>query len=64
MSNPRPASTAADGSREDHFFGFTFFTADFVAPFFALLPRSQTLLAREEFRSSEFPLPMSALAAR
>jgi hypothetical protein len=36
------------------FFGFVFFTADFLAPFFALLPRSRTL--------SEFSLPMSALA--
>jgi len=36
-------------------FGFASFTADFLAPFFALLPRSRTL--------SEFPLPMSALAA-
>ena len=35
----------------------------FGTAFFALLPRSRTLLAREEFRSSEFPLPMSALAA-
>jgi hypothetical protein len=38
-----------------HFFGFAFFTADFLAPFFALLPRSRTL--------SELPLPGSALAA-
>ena len=37
----------AEGSRQGHFFGFAFFTADFLAPFFALL----------------FPLPMSALAA-
>jgi len=33
---------------QDHFFGFAFFTVEFLAPFFALL----------------FPLPMSALAAR
>ena len=32
---------------QGHFFGFAFFTADFLAPFFAQL----------------FPLPMSALAA-
>ena len=38
----------AEGSRQGHFFGFVFFTADFLAPFFALL----------------FPLPMTALAAR
>ncbi len=37
-------------SRQGHFFGFAFFTADFLAPFFALLPRSRTLLAREEGR--------------
>jgi hypothetical protein len=37
------------GSRQGHFFGFAFFTADFLAPFFALLPRSRTL--------AEFPLP-------
>ncbi len=47
MSNPWPASTAAEGSRQDHFFGFAFFTADFLATFLALL----------------FTLPMSALAA-
>ena len=47
---------AAEGSRAGHFRGFVFFTADFLAPFFALLPRSRT--------SSEFPLPKSALAAR
>ena len=41
-------SLFAEGSRQGHFFGFAFFTADFLAPFFALL----------------FPLPMSALAAR
>jgi hypothetical protein len=35
------------GSRQGHFLGFAFFTADFLAPLFALL----------------FPLPMSALAA-
>lgn len=60
----RPRGVALRG----HFFGFAFFTADFLAPFFALLPRSRTLLAREELespaapspalrRSSEFPLP-------
>jgi hypothetical protein len=49
-------SLFAEGGRQGHFFGFAFFTADFLAPFFALLPRSRTL--------SEFPLPMSALAAR
>ncbi len=27
-----------------HFFGFAFFTADFLTPFFALLPCSRTLL--------------------
>ena len=37
----------AEGSRQGHFFGFAFFTADVLAPFFALL----------------FPLPMSAHAA-
>ena len=40
-------SLFAEGSRQGHFFGFALFTADFLAPFFALL----------------FPLPMSALAA-
>jgi hypothetical protein len=39
----RPRGVALRG----HFFGFAFFTAAFLAPFFALL----------------FPLPMSALAA-
>ena len=38
----------AEGSRQGHFFGFAFFTADFLVLFFALL----------------FPLPRSALAAR
>ncbi len=47
MNNPRHASSAAEGSRQDYFFGFSCFTADFLASFFALL----------------FPLPMSALAA-
>ena len=47
MSNPGPASTAAEGSRQGHFFGFAFFAADFLAPFLALL----------------FPLSRSALAA-
>jgi hypothetical protein len=41
-------SLFAEGSRQGHFFGFAFFTADFLAAFFALL----------------FPLPMSTLAAR
>ena len=59
----KPGGMLAEGSRQGHFFGFAFFTADFFAPFFALLPRSRTLLAREEFRSSEPPLRMSALAA-
>jgi hypothetical protein len=54
----------AEGGRQGHFFGFAFFTAELLAPFFALLPRSRTLPAHEEFRSSEFALPMSALAAR
>ena len=40
----RPRGVALRG----HFFGFAFFTADFLAPFFALL----------------LPLPRSALAAR
>lgn len=31
------------GSCQGHFFGFAFFTADFFARFFALLPRSRTL---------------------
>ena len=55
---PGLASTAADGSREDHFFSFTFFTADFLAPFFAVLfesPASPSPALR--------PLLMSALAA-
>jgi hypothetical protein len=30
-------------SRPGHFFGFAFFTANFLSPFFALLPRSRTL---------------------
>jgi hypothetical protein len=56
MSNPpRPAGTGAEGRPHGQFFGFAFFTADFLAPFFALLPRSRIL--------SEFPLPRSALAA-
>ncbi len=42
-----PCSHLAEGSRQRHFVGFAFFTADFLAPFFARL----------------FPLPMSALAA-
>ncbi len=40
-------SLFAEGNRQDYLFGFAFFTADFLAPFFALL----------------FPLPRSALAA-
>ena len=39
--------TFAKGRPQGDFFGFAFFTADFLAPFFALL----------------FPLPRSALAA-
>src|SRR5438874_4250899 len=31
------ASPFAEGSRQGHFFGFAFFTADFLAPFFTLL---------------------------
>ena len=27
------ATQAAEGSRQGHFFGFAFFTADFLAPF-------------------------------
>jgi hypothetical protein len=34
-----------------------FFTADFLASFFTLLPRSRTLLAREEF--SEFGVTLA-----
>jgi hypothetical protein len=34
--DPRPASTAAEGSRQGHFFGFAFFTADFLALLFPL----------------------------
>jgi hypothetical protein len=48
-------SLFAEGS---HFFGFAFFTADFLAPFFALLfesPAAPSPALR--------PLPMSALAA-
>jgi hypothetical protein len=33
-------SLFAEGSRQGHFFGFAFFTADFLAPFFALLLES------------------------
>ena len=33
----KPGVTFAEGSRQGHFFGFAFFTADFLAPFFALL---------------------------
>jgi len=43
----KPRVMLAEGSRQGHFFGFAFFTADVLAPFFALL----------------FPLPMSAHAA-
>jgi hypothetical protein len=49
-------SLFAEGSRQGHFFGFGFFTADFLAPFFALLLRSRTL--------SEFPLPRSVAPVR
>ena len=48
-SAARPRGVALRG----HFFGFAFFTADFLAPFFARLPRSRTL--------SEFPLPWRLL---
>ena len=47
----------AEGSRQGHFFGFAFFTADFLAPFFALLfesPAAPSPALR--------PLSMSALA--
>jgi hypothetical protein len=43
-----PFQSGRISSRPGHFFGFAFFTADFLAPFFAL----------------PFPLPRSALAAR
>jgi len=48
-----------EDSRQDHFFGFAFFTADFLASFFALLfesPAAPSPALR--------PLLMSALAAR
>jgi predicted cobalt transporter CbtA len=32
-----PCSLFAEVSRQGHFFGFAFFTANFLAPFFALL---------------------------
>jgi predicted cobalt transporter CbtA len=47
------------GSRPGHFFGFAFFTADFLAPFFGLLFESPAAPSR-----ALRPLPMSALAPR
>jgi hypothetical protein len=52
-------SLFAEGSRQGQFFGFAFFTTEFLAPFFALLfesPAAPSPALR--------PLPMSALAAR
>jgi len=41
LTDPRAfllsCSLFAEGSRQGHFFGFAFFTADFLAPFFTLL---------------------------
>ena len=54
-SAARPRGVALRG----YFFGFAFFTADFLAPFFALLfesPAAPSPALR--------PLPRSALAAR
>ena len=36
----KPGGMLAEGSYQSHFFGFAFFTADFLAPFFALLLES------------------------
>ena len=58
LPDPVCAALFAEGSRQGHFFGFAFFTADFLAPFFALLfesPAAPSPALR--------PLPMSALAA-
>jgi len=51
-------SLFAEGSRQDHFFGFASLLADFLAPLFALLFESPAVPS-----SALRPLPMSALAA-
>ena len=52
-------SLFAEGSRQGHFFGFAFFTADFLARLFALLLESPAAPS-----PALRPLSVSALAAR
>src|SRR2546430_16457378 len=51
-------SLFAEGSRQGRFFGFAFFTADFLAPFFALLLESPAVCSAIRYGPMSSFLPL------